>query len=116
MSDEDEVAGGLNRRDLLKRGAMVGGALVWTTPVVQSLAGPAVAAEGSQAPGNCAFLFYVITSTGTSSCVLVTGATQDCCNALDAANKQPDPVTRFLALLDALSGPCKGNFTYSNCS
>ena len=39
----EEVSEGLDRRDLLKRGAMVGGALVWTVPAVQTLAGPAFA-------------------------------------------------------------------------
>lgn len=37
----------LGRRDLLKRGALVGGALVWTTPVVQSIGGTALATVGS---------------------------------------------------------------------
>lgn len=35
---------GFDRRTLLKRGAVVGGAAVWATPVVQSLAQPAFAA------------------------------------------------------------------------
>jgi hypothetical protein len=34
---------GISRRTVLRRGAIVGGALVWITPVVQSLAGPAMA-------------------------------------------------------------------------
>lgn len=34
---------GLSRRSLIKRGAAVGGALVWTVPVVQTLATPAYA-------------------------------------------------------------------------
>jgi len=46
--DEDNSTmtgyGGLDRRTLLKRGAVVGGAAVWATPVVQSLAAPAWAA------------------------------------------------------------------------
>ena len=46
MSDELEMQdqspeGGLDRRSLLRRGALLGGAIVWTTPVVQSLATPA---------------------------------------------------------------------------
>lgn len=45
MSDEIDTPdqSGLSRRDVIRRGAIVGGALVWTTPVVQSLAGPAFA-------------------------------------------------------------------------
>lgn len=41
----EEINEGLGRRDVLKRGAMVGGALVWTVPAVQTLAGPAFAAS-----------------------------------------------------------------------
>lgn len=37
-------SGGFDRRTLLKRGAVVGGAAVWAAPVVQSLATPAWAA------------------------------------------------------------------------
>jgi hypothetical protein len=111
-----EVPGdGMNRRDVLKRGAMVGGALVWTVPVVQSIAGPALAAQGSEAPELCAFTLIVSVDGGTTGCVRVTGATQECCNALNAANVLPDPVARFDALLDALAGPCSGAFTRSNC-
>lgn len=40
-------ASGLTRRDALRRAAAVGGALVWTVPVVQSMSGTAVAAQGS---------------------------------------------------------------------
>lgn len=37
----------LGRRDLLKRGALLGGAVVWTTPVIQSIGGAALATTGS---------------------------------------------------------------------
>ena len=53
MTDQhpvDETPDGLDRRSLLKRGAVVGGALVWTTPVVQSIASPAFA-QTSPGPG-----------------------------------------------------------------
>jgi hypothetical protein len=35
---------GISRRDLLRRGALVGGTLLWAAPVIQSLAAPAYAA------------------------------------------------------------------------
>jgi hypothetical protein len=38
---------GISRRTLLRRGAIVGGSLLWTTPVVQTLASPGLA-TGSQ--------------------------------------------------------------------
>lgn len=33
----EETSQGITRRDLLRRGAVLGGAVVWTTPVVQTL-------------------------------------------------------------------------------
>jgi hypothetical protein len=49
--------GELDRRDVLKRAALVGGATVWVTPVIQSLSGSAWAAttgstavEGTKTP------------------------------------------------------------------
>lgn len=39
---------GISRRTLLRRGAIVGGAMVWATPVVQTFGGP-VAAAGTPA-------------------------------------------------------------------
>ena len=56
MTDQtpiDQTPEGLDRRTMLKRSAIVGGALVWTTPVVQSLAGPAFAQEVSPVTQGC---------------------------------------------------------------
>lgn len=39
----DVTPTGIDRRSLLKRSAVVGGALVWTTPIVQTIAAPAFA-------------------------------------------------------------------------
>lgn len=55
--DEDsaspEQPEGMDRRSLLKRAGLVTGALVWTTPVVQSIAGPAFAGTPHEdPPGN----------------------------------------------------------------
>ena len=54
MEDDSTVEhDGISRRTALKRGAVVGGALVWTTPIVQTLAGPAFAqTEGSPGPDD----------------------------------------------------------------
>jgi hypothetical protein len=48
MPDE----GGPGRRTVLKRTALIGGTMVWSTPVVQSIAAPALAVGGSPAPGE----------------------------------------------------------------
>ena len=45
---------GLTRRELLRRGAVVGGALVWVAPAVQSIRTPAFAQAMGQSPGVCA--------------------------------------------------------------
>ena len=38
---------GMSRRDLLRRGLIVGGSLVWTVPVIQSLTKDSTASPGS---------------------------------------------------------------------
>jgi hypothetical protein len=40
----------LDRRAALRRGAVLGGALVWSTPLVQAMAGPALASTEGSAP------------------------------------------------------------------
>lgn len=52
----------LNRRDMLKRGALVGGALIWTTPIVQSIGGSALATTGT---GDCGWMTGGGQLTGT---------------------------------------------------
>ncbi len=56
--------GGLNRRDMLRRSALVGGALIWTAPAVQTLAAPAFAAgsttPGDQCDGHSGSISYVV--------------------------------------------------------
>lgn len=47
----------VSRRDMLRRSALVGGALVWTAPAVQTLASPAFAA-GSPREENQCVVFY----------------------------------------------------------
>lgn len=44
---EEATRGGLNRRDVLKRSAVVGGTLLWSAPVVQTFARPAFAQDVS---------------------------------------------------------------------
>ena len=59
---------GISRRELIRRGAVVGGTLVWATPVIQSLATPA----GAQAQylHRCCFCSNEPPpTTGTFACV-----------------------------------------------
>jgi hypothetical protein len=44
---------GMSRRDLLRRGAVVGGALLWVAPAIQSLTPPAYANTVSEQATTC---------------------------------------------------------------
>jgi hypothetical protein len=44
---------GMSRRDLLRRGAVVGGALLWVAPAIQSLTPPAYANTVSDQATTC---------------------------------------------------------------
>src|SRR5437867_11617492 len=60
---------GISRRDLLRRGAVVGGTLVWTVPVIESISRNALAAKGSPASVCCA-----CKPKGSKTWVCVTGS------------------------------------------
>ncbi|CAN5796222.1 hypothetical protein BH20ACT7_BH20ACT7_20380 [soil metagenome] len=80
-TDHPDTDLGLSRRDLLRRGAIVGGTLVWAAPAVQTLARPAFAQEygGSPACEPC-----LETSSG-GQCVQTRYMSEspDCCDCLD---------------------------------
>lgn len=105
----DDATEGLGRRDLLKRGAILGGAVVWTAPAIQTLAGPAYA-NGSPPVGETCDAQICLSSSPASPCVPVCldDVQAPCCAAINAANAEPDPVLRFIAYLNALLGPCLG--------
>jgi hypothetical protein len=67
MTDETPNSGGISRRDVLRRGAIVGG-VVWSVPIVQSLGSPAFAAVGSEAqenfPGDISYVTLFLTCEG----------------------------------------------------
>lgn len=52
MSDHEISGEGVSRRDVMRRGAVVGGSLLWATPVVQSLGGKAFAQAQPGSPGG----------------------------------------------------------------
>ena len=49
MDDAPITSIGVSRRDLLRRGAMASGTLLWAAPVIVTIAGPR-SASGSPAP------------------------------------------------------------------
>lgn len=63
---DDPGSGGLDRRAVLRRGAILGGALVWTVPAVQTLAGPAFAAGTACVPSMA---LTIKNPDGSTTCV-----------------------------------------------
>lgn len=60
MSDDTTAEpGGLSRRDMLRRSALVGGTIVWVTPAVQSIASPAFANGSPVEERPCLFTFFL---------------------------------------------------------
>lgn len=51
--NEQETRAGISRRQLIKRGAVVGGVALWVPPVVQSMRLPAYGQVGSPPPVSC---------------------------------------------------------------
>jgi hypothetical protein len=80
MDDQDfENNLGISRRTLMKRTAVVGAGVAWATPVVQSLAGPAFAQNGTPA---C--ILQIIVGTPPDCFVLFEGAAPpECCECVE---------------------------------
>jgi hypothetical protein len=51
--DSTQPQEGISRRSLLRKGAIVGGSLLWTTPVVQSITPPASAKVSPNGVCSC---------------------------------------------------------------
>ena len=65
MADEFDINEGLTRREALKKGAMLGGALVWAVPVVQTV-GMSAAMAQIPSEGTCCLRVF-LTATKVSS-------------------------------------------------
>lgn len=94
---------GLNRRDVLRRGAILGGAMVWTVPAVQTLSGPAFAA-GSPCVGR----FSYTDSAGTSFYVEYEPS-DACCNCITTTSASlggPQFAVVAGALCQVVAGQC----------
>jgi hypothetical protein len=106
---DEETNEGLGRRDLLKRGAVLGGAVIWTTPVVQSLATPAFAqatVAGEQVICTVRTTFFYQGPDGgiLEGCGTAVATTQACCDTLALGTG-----TGIEGLLEALAATaCQG--------
>jgi hypothetical protein len=66
LSLDDES--GMTRRDLMRRGAVVGGTLLWVAPAIQSFGAKAYAQVQGPSPGNCAACYcYTLDGNGNVS-------------------------------------------------
>lgn len=112
----EQTDGGLDRRSLLKRAAVVGAATAWATPTVQSIAAPAFAL-GSPVGGECTACLtgggqiltangLMVTYNGTTIPKLSFGLGPLCCDGHmpteiqvnahpDGTPKQTDPSWHF---------------------
>ena len=71
-SPEEPV--GMDRRSLLRRGAVVGGAVAWSTPLVQTIASPAFAAGSPLCD----------TKVEADDCTFTYAASVDCCECVES--------------------------------
>jgi hypothetical protein len=101
----EEERSGPNRRDVLRRGAILGGAMVWTVPVVQTFGGAAFAATGTP---PCSPDEIQVNDPTSGACVtkFTLAATPQCC---DCIASHPDPALG--AVLCFGSGDCSGSPT-----
>jgi hypothetical protein len=110
---EDPGSGGLDRRAVLRRGAILGGALVWTVPAVQTLAGPAFAAGTACVPdlvlsinGTCVNKTTYTDAAGAGSCCSCYTSTVSALGSVPGAG----PIA---VVLCQLNGQCSA--TTSSC-
>ena len=96
-----ETSTGLDRRTVLRRGAILGGALVWTVPAVQTLAGPAFAA-GSPCVGAVLYI-----DTRHHCLEIVYKADTTCCDCVASLTPTMGGNVAFAAVLCQLAGQCQ---------
>jgi len=66
---------GMSRRDLLRRGAIVGGTVLWVAPVMQSITQKAYAQEATVSGGQCASCYCYTTTPRPNNRIRVTDDT-----------------------------------------
>ena len=77
-----DKSGGMDRREFLRRSAIVGGTVAWMTPVIQSLAPPAYAHSVSPATNCCCQCIKTSDGSHTKCSILGEHITSDAaCNA-----------------------------------
>ena len=108
----DEQAGGVTRREALKRGALLGGALVWATPAVQVIGMKPAFAQSVSAP--CQFeLFPVPQTSPPSPAIACFTYQQSVCDCVEEAEANNDLIARAICFtlpgsdpIAVDAGPC----------
>jgi hypothetical protein len=108
ITENDDTAG-FDRRSLIKRGAIVGGALVWTTPIVQSIATPAFADTspvtqgciGGASPKN----YFIKFNAGSATPETSTGKADVCLPDMYAEAVKGLPAGTSASQFSAVFGP-----------
>lgn len=103
---------GLSRREALRRGALVAGATVWTTPVIQAMARPAFANGSPAGGGNCTGcltgggqVIENVSYQGTSAEVSF-GLSPICCG------EEPKPGTELEVNIHKVGDPASQDLSY----
>jgi hypothetical protein len=106
LSDES----GVTRRDLLRRGAIVGGTLLWVAPAIQTMAPKALARTQGPSPGACSACFcWNGTLVGSGPGTITanpSGSLQSRCSG-DGAPSDPSNGGTELFSVDACGNWCK---------
>lgn len=95
MSDELEPASGsgISRREALRRGAIVGGAVVWASPVVQTIGMQKAYAQTTPAVTDISFIALLLNCGGTTYRVKwesdFTGGPDECGNSFAIGDCNP---------------------------
>jgi hypothetical protein len=94
---------GPNRRDVLRRGAILGGAMVWTVPAVQTFGGAAFAATGTP---PCTPPQIQVNAFPGGPCIgqITLAATATCCDCIASF-----PTPAIGALTCFFFGSCTGD-------
>lgn len=80
MADEPVGNQGITRREALKKGALLGGALAWTIPVVQTVGMSAAFAQQPSEGTCCLRIAFAVEKTGANQ-VTFTGKLKNCGSA-----------------------------------
>lgn len=101
---------GMTRRDLMRRGAIVGGTLLWVAPAIQSFSSKAYAQDGGPSP-LCEFCIAGSTPGGPPTHATL-GPTTACCDCVEAAPTLIDAIIDCSGaggdchVIEAGPGPC----------